>query len=371
MMKILKILISILTLVLFGCSESFQELDFTYSKDKNFVYKNGEKIIDADPDSFQMLNADYSKDKNHTFYLTDKIDGADVATFKADAWINEDGRFDITKIYIAEDQNHIYKYGKIAISKNKSEGEYKELTYEYGKDDKYGYFENKIIEESDGKTFVTFGESHYAKDKNAAYYNGEKNEGADGKTFIIIELTHETYARDKNAIYFKGEKIENADISTFKIGGTVERGSYSYAKDKNNVYYEGKILSIADAKTFKDLPEEYAIDKKYVYYWGKIVGDADSSSFKYLNYWYAKDKNFVYYHGNKITIYSDLEENITSDGNTFEVLDNSGYGYARDKNFGYCDGKILRGSDGKTLKFLGNNIAKDSKHKYERCEIIE
>jgi hypothetical protein len=71
-----------------------------YSKDKNAVYRFGEKIPGADPVTFQTLGHQYAKDKNGVYYLQEKLAGADPTTFKV-----------FKEAAYAQDKNGIYYAG--------------------------------------------------------------------------------------------------------------------------------------------------------------------------------------------------------------------------------------------------------------------
>jgi hypothetical protein len=64
--------------------DTFQMIDqnMFYSKDKNFVYYNGEKIDGAEAATFQVLNYYLSKDKKNVYNRTQKIEGLDAASTK-------------------------------------------------------------------------------------------------------------------------------------------------------------------------------------------------------------------------------------------------------------------------------------------------
>ncbi len=55
-----------------------------YAKDKQFVYSNGNRIEDADYASFKVLaDTEYAKDSHHVYWAGTVVEGADAATFEA------------------------------------------------------------------------------------------------------------------------------------------------------------------------------------------------------------------------------------------------------------------------------------------------
>jgi hypothetical protein len=74
--------------------ESFESLDYSYSKDKRNVFYNGKKIIGLSLTGFEIIAPDYSKDNEHVYYKNEVVKGANSKNFKKtsenDVW--DDGK---------------------------------------------------------------------------------------------------------------------------------------------------------------------------------------------------------------------------------------------------------------------------------------
>lgn len=224
---------------------TFQEIDATYSKDKNGVYvwenRGWKKLEGLDPVTFEIINISgsarrYLKDKNGIYSIIYSMDG------DSDKLVLENLPYDpqtyevINQLY-SKDKNNIY------------------------------YSDRKIIG-VDLPTFQRIDENIYSKDKNNIYFRGKKISGADKDTFEKIDKYN--YSKDKNNIYYNDKKIEGVDKNTFEL--TYDFGSVVneyYSKDKNNVYYENKKLKGIDVKTFKKinrLVDNFLIEDKNGFY---------------------------------------------------------------------------------------------------------
>lgn len=224
---------------------TFQEIDASYSKDKNGVYvwenRGWKKLEGIDPVTFEIINISgsarrYLKDKNGIYSIIYSMDG------DSDKLVLENLPYDpqtyevINQLY-SKDKNNIY------------------------------YSDRKIIG-VDLPTFQRIDEYIYSKDKNNIYFRGKKISGADKDTFEKIDEYN--YSKDKNNIYYNDKKIEGVDKNTFELTydfGSVVNGYYS--KDKNNVYYENKKLKGIDVKTFKKisrLVDNFLIEDKNGFY---------------------------------------------------------------------------------------------------------
>ena len=224
---------------------TFQEIDASYSKDKNGVYvwenRGWKKLEGIDPVTFEIINISgsarrYLKDKNGIYSIIYSMDG------DSDKLVLENLPYDpqtyevINQLY-SKDKNNIY------------------------------YSDRKIIG-VDLPTFQRIDENIYSKDKNNIYFRGKKISGADKDTFEKIDKYN--YSKDKNNIYYNDKKIEGVDKNTFEL--TYDFGSVVneyYSKDKNNVYYENKKLKGIDVKTFKKisrLVDNFLIEDKNGFY---------------------------------------------------------------------------------------------------------
>ena len=218
---------------------TFQEIDATYSKDKNGVYvwenRGWKKLEELDPITFQIINVSgsvrqYLKDKNGIYFIDGDSDNLVLEKLPYDSQT-----FEVINQLYTRDKNNIY------------------------------YSDRKII----GADLSTFqiGSDGFSKDKNNIYLRGKRILGIDKDTVKIIELP---YIEDKNNVYYENKKIEGADKNTFELtydfGSVVNR---YYSKDKNNVYYENKKLKDIDVKTFKKvsrLVDNFLIEDKNGFY---------------------------------------------------------------------------------------------------------
>ena len=218
---------------------TFQEIDASYSKDKNGVYvwenRGWKKLEELDPITFQIINVSgsvrqYLKDKNGIYFIDGDSDNLVLEKLPYDSQTFEV----INKLY-TRDKNNIYYSGRKIIGADLS-------TFQIG---------------SDG----------FSKDKNNIYLEGKRILGIDKDTVKIIELP---YIEDKNNVYYRNKKIEGADKNTFELTYDFKSvvNNY-YSKDKNNVYYENKKLKGIDVKTFKKvsrLVDNFLIEDKNGFY---------------------------------------------------------------------------------------------------------
>lgn len=162
--------------------ETFEIIGVVYSKDKNYVYKQGSIVEGADPSTFDIItehvpdsnllgfSVSYARDKDSVFYNTKRIDGADPNTLEPLAW------------KYSRDKNNVFK-------------------------------EHQIIDGADRDSFdVLF--NYWAKDKNRVYCFNGIVEGADSDTFEMINFD---WWKDKNSVYkfTSCQKLEGVDPSLF------------------------------------------------------------------------------------------------------------------------------------------------------------
>ena len=224
---------------------TFQEIDATYSKDKNGVYvwenRGWKKLEGLDPVTFEIINISgsarrYLKDKNGIYSIIYSMDG-DSDKLALENLPYDPQTYEVINQLYSKDKNNIY------------------------------YSDRKIIG-VDLPTFQRIDEHIYSKDKNNIYFRGKKISGADKDTFEKIDKYN--YSKDKNNIYYNDKKIEGVDKNTFEL--TYDFGSVVneyYSKDKNNVYYENKKLKGIDVKTFKKisrLVDNFLIEDKNGFY---------------------------------------------------------------------------------------------------------
>lgn len=150
------------------------EIDRSYAKDKNTLYRNG-KIVDSryiDLETFEVINYVYTKDKNNVYRHLKIVKDANPNNFQLIPSI-EGG---------AKDEDTFYHYGIIVQGAN--ERNFTDLGGGYGAYKNYVYSKRNIIVNADSGTFELFSVDGYAKDKNRVYKNGRLQLGEDPNTFI-------------------------------------------------------------------------------------------------------------------------------------------------------------------------------------------
>ena len=328
--------------------KTFEELGYSYAKDKNNIYFENRKIKGADISSFEVLETGYAKDKNSFYSEGKKVKGISKNSFKAPS--ENSAQKDKTIVGLLEvDDNNVYNIDEPLNISPKNFSLIGERN-DYVKNDKGVYFidiynvsKPTVVEKlpvNPNKFRVI--KKNYLKDDKIVYYNNNhgnlKVEGADAASFQ--ELT-ENYGKDKNYIYFGEQKIENSDSSSVKAITDV------ILKDKKNVYYIGqKLEGINDAGTFEAI-----------------------SDVKGLNGFYAKDKYNIYF----ISAF-DFSEKVRKleglDVNKIKVLNEY---YVKDNKEVYCLGERIDYADAGSFKVNNeySSQGEDKNHKYEYCRIVK
>ena len=214
--------------------KSFKKVDNSdyYFKDKNGVYyensENLHKIENVDLKTFEALDYDFTKDKNNVYYEGEKVEGVDMNSIEV-----------VNRMCI-KDKNSVFYRGKKLEKISSNNFNYFDggMSYDIILVDKNGSY--KLMENEN------------QKDKIKIIPLNSKN--IDLKTLERIEspMDSSNYFKDKNGIYFlNGEKfvkINGADIDTFEV-----TMSGKYGKDRNNVYFEGKKMEGENPKKFEEM----------------------------------------------------------------------------------------------------------------------
>lgn len=232
-------------------------------------------LVDIDLKSFTPLNHVYAKDKNYVYFKGKRIKNADSQNFQI---LDASWGHRIDRQHYAKDLSNVYVRGKILDKANPNTFKfYTELGFSY--DDQHVFFEDQIIENSDGASFEVLSEmasstgALYARDKNQAYYGNKILTKADPKTLTAITLE---IAKDHQYVYDRGEIMPNIDSQSFEIIGP---GNSPFLKDKNYVY---SIIYDHEPNTLKTL--------KHI----------DPETAEFGHYTFVKDKNGCYrVNGNK------------------------------------------------------------------------
>lgn len=137
------------------------------AKDRKYVYYNGKIISGADPETFEYLNYYYSKDKYNIYLKGKPLNKRDIKTFRVMGAYNKDKN----GVYFQEN-----------IIKEADPASFKVLYYLYHPmgipqssetlyaiDDRYVYYEGRVIKNADLKTFEVTNYNQ-AKDKKNTYF---------------------------------------------------------------------------------------------------------------------------------------------------------------------------------------------------------
>jgi hypothetical protein len=89
------------TLIVGADPKTFEIVNWSWQRDKNYYYFLGKKVPAIDRQSFELLDYHYAKDKNYVYYDEAIIEGADAKTFH-----HIDGTQD------GKDATHCYSWGE-------------------------------------------------------------------------------------------------------------------------------------------------------------------------------------------------------------------------------------------------------------------
>jgi hypothetical protein len=251
----------------------------------------------------------------------------------------------------------------VCIAKDRG---YPSETYQWG-----------VLQKADAKTFENLNDD-YSRDEDHVFYNGKIIEGADAKTFVVnpvwktdepiesLEYYFTRYARDSQNIYFEGKSVPVRDISKFQINEFCE--SYRCATDGTSLFKDGKLVGGVDMKTLHLFRScGYSVDKNHAYYNGEIIKEADADTFDLYydsrdKYCYAHDKKALYYKGEMVPGASATKLEKVAPGDPFSP--------ERDGKNIYYDGKRLD-LDRSTFQYLGKGVSKDAVSVYQGANKIE
>ena len=216
-------------------------VNYTHVKDKNGIHHfyqfNDDLVVEKvelspeiDLKTLQSFEnyAEYSKDKNNVYYDFQKIEGADIKTFEPEGF------------FIGKDKKGVYyKTHKInGIDVNSTEV----LENEFYKDKNNIYYRNKKLENFKPENFEVISSSLVGQNEDFYYFTEDENnntkfillenKNVDAETFEVLD---EEYTKDKNNVYYKGKILKGADAKTFDIHYNKSDNGYKI-KDKNKVY---------------------------------------------------------------------------------------------------------------------------------------
>jgi len=348
-----------------------------FSKDKNSVYVDKQRLEGVSPKGFEILDNDlnFIKDYKNVFYLdraedgitfiprVQNIEGVDVATLEFAGGHYSKYYKDKNNVYFMDNRDDKIKFKKLSYVNPKT---FEMVDNTFARDDKNLYLFEYKLDGIDAKTFEKIS-SNIVKDKNGLYFLEDiekENEnieiktrkinikGLDLKTFEHID---DYYYKDKNNIYYDLDNnlytIKNADLATFEVLNSPYSSSIYFAKDKNNVYYQNKKINGIVADGFEQIQSNFIKDKNRLY---KIDEDEEKNEIKLIpinekvnlenfeeiggNY-YKDDKNLYYFGENE---FKKIEG---ADPNSFKY-DNENHTFiAKDKNNVYFEGEKVKGID--------------------------
>ena len=398
--KTKKVLIDGLDVKSFKVLENNKDYYFDYYVDKSNVYidkDNLEKITGADRNSFEILGYSIARDKNNVYKKGEKLGNIDIASFK----YFENG-------IIAKDKNRVFYMDERKDIKNVDAKTFERMGESYYFRDKNNIFAlkndysdsnyNLVLEMSKNIDRSSFDilNAEFGKDKNGVYYFGEKIDGISSNNAKVVEELgdYDYIFQSGNDHYLvtvnAGNSYDKSDDNTkekFKIkkinGLNIDYDTFKYFeiydlyKDKNNFYYHSdndlkKIKSDIDVKSAEKMIElrDFIKDKNNIYYFSdgkleKVNLKIDVNNLEYLD-----DGNSVFSSylrdGKNVYFVNDEEGKIkivkNVDKNTFKVV-NGNYG-VDSKNVYYLGEKLdFVGLDG--LKIFGEYYLKDKNSVYE------
>jgi hypothetical protein len=339
----------------------------SFSKDINHVYYWGKPIDGMDLESFEILNFPWVKDRNSVYFEKCR---------KIDADIYDRRRSDCELVKVPDSDPASFSNSQFL-----------------GKDNNAAYC---YYERIPGINNAIINQNILKNDDSVYYCMVNKNKtkpvikkiiGADPKSFKILHSAVANllyiddknslrfdfiHARDKNSLFCLSKRISGANPENYgkiiyKNHYNIDTVLYNYIKDDESVYY-------CDWDYNKN---DTAIHK---------FEEADPSTFSFVidteNRWnwklWLKDKSRVYklVNSNQREILDKIIHVDKADPDTFEIINNT---YSKDKNNVFCDkGQEIELIDRadvhsfEDLKYgLSYEYAKDKKNTFRNCDILD
>jgi len=312
-----------------------------------FSLKSFDVFKNADPSSFTIINEVYTKDKNNVYKYGEKLGGLDAKTFKI-LYYSPLGSF-------YKDKNGVY-WDEIRIT-DIDIATLQILSMGYIKDINNVYFHSYKMPNADAKSFRVLNDARgipsIAIDKDYVFWTTKiLKEVSPNNINIVIDLYEWLNDDYWFAIIYNDGKGDYELLKCNRIkASNLPTGEYYILKEQ--VYYsggycEGKEIEGADWKSFQVLNQKYTKDKKYVYYEGKSISNLDPKSMQLFGGNHGKDKHYYFRNGR---VYSSKSRKTKKfDFATFQSIGNS-WGFYKDKNHVYDDDlKIIEGVDPKTIE---------------------
>jgi hypothetical protein len=221
---------------------SFEPLgDDGFGRDKNTAFWDGHGIQGSDAATFKVMGRQFARDATHLYFRDQAIAGIDAASV---AVLSPDDVF-------FKDKNGIYF-----------------LTYRDN-------FSKPRPVPADQDSFLRL-DGYYSQDRQHIFYEDKILEGVDLKTFEVYPPYDDDFAKDKNHVYKRGARLETPHAETFELI------SQAYSRDKNHVYYNSRlgrdtgVIDGADPETFTYFNGKY---QKF----GEHHVDAEDKNFYYIS----------------------------------------------------------------------------------------
>ena len=364
-----------------------------FSKDKNSVFIDKQRLEGVSPKGFEILDNDlnFIKDYKNVFYLdraedgitfiprVQNTEGVDVATLESvGKSFFKDYFKDKNNVYIVASERPIstdsintkLNFYKLIGANPKTF----ELIDNFGRDDKNVYFLDKKLKGIDAKTFEVISFS-IVKDKNGLHILlNSDDSGIKTRNLKISELDLKTfkklengYYKDKNNVYYDLDNnlytIKNADLATFEVLNSPYSSSVYFAKDKNNVYYNGKKLDGIVPNDFEQIQSYFIKDKNGIYKFEEgeneqdlkitpINAKIDFKNLKEIDWKYFGDDQNIYYFDE-----DSFKKVDKADINSFERIDFTAF--FKDKNNVYYEGEKIDGIDMNSIEVINGMCIKD------------
>lgn len=171
----------------------------------------------------------------------------------------------------------------------------------YGVDQRFVYYEGKIVQHADAASFVYLGYG-YAKDRRFVYYKGVVLQHADVRTFKVVgdmpDTRYDDYYPNRRPSVHPRYEYPDGWLPDEALPG--KSLGYGYSKTDFEVFYYGTKMNDVFNPSFEVLIDGYAKDGFAVYFEGKKIPDCSSSSFKCLGNGVGADDFYKYYWGKRI-----------------------------------------------------------------------
>ena len=243
----------------------FQKDKVVYVISGNFFSVGGRDIEGADPETFEVLDNTYARDKNYVYFLDRKIDNlSPIQVAAVPAFIAPNLKPEkYPSSYLLKTPESVYYMDTLIVGATPDTIE--ALWGLYFRDAHNLYYSSDIITPINGEiSSVDSVQTQYLRMANAMYYKGNKL-NANPSTFILI---NDKYSKDHQSVYYDGVNLKGVDAPSFNIL------SAYFTLDRNAAYYFNKPVYNSTPETFEILHNSFAKDGQFVYFeQRRIVGE--------------------------------------------------------------------------------------------------